>query len=410
MKKRIGMFLVSFVIALSISASIFVSPLTISPISATPNISAFEAKIYDDFYAGFPDTYGNITIGGVKELRDFADNIYYAVEFEPMGYTIYDEQFEIPLERNAKARSPYYDLSGDLIYGGATYYYEKPTTQPADAELYRHTVLDTELIADEETQIALVASSTEMNANITAEVATTGKVNTGAQPNGTWEEYKEIPNKGYIADTYACDFDPVTGYVTTSYNHINPLDPLNPDPSDPKQGRCGYVAAAFLAYYARMQWGWTQFAPNGWGEYLVDAIQGGNVGESNGTIIKNALDAYSRSVGRTNIAYVNNSPSSWSVYDRINEGKPVILGGTLPYVKKAGYFVQHAVTVYASQRTVTSHLFGIKTYKDYYYWVNYGWAPSNSHMMPNGVIYISGSYNDIIVSQDVISNHALVNF
>lgn len=65
------------------------------------------------------------TVAAVKELRDYADNVYYVCELEPTGYIIADASYGTILEYSPSAPSPYLGMNTDLIYLGPTYCYAK---------------------------------------------------------------------------------------------------------------------------------------------------------------------------------------------------------------------------------------------------------------------------------------------
>lgn len=65
------------------------------------------------------------TVVALKELHDYADNLYYVLELDPAGYIIFDASYGIILEYSPSSPSPYHGLEEDLFYLGATYYYSK---------------------------------------------------------------------------------------------------------------------------------------------------------------------------------------------------------------------------------------------------------------------------------------------
>ena len=63
-----------------------------------------------------------MALENVKEAHDFAGNIFYVGECLPTGYFIYNPTTDIVVESSQSGVSPYYDVVGELYYGGPTYY------------------------------------------------------------------------------------------------------------------------------------------------------------------------------------------------------------------------------------------------------------------------------------------------
>ena len=64
-----------------------------------------------------------LVVAAVKEIHDFSDNLYYAVEFEPAGYLICNAEHGNIIEYSTSSQSPYQGYDNNLYYGGPTYYY-----------------------------------------------------------------------------------------------------------------------------------------------------------------------------------------------------------------------------------------------------------------------------------------------
>ena len=60
------------------------------------------------------------TVSALKELRDYAGNVYYVCELSPTGYSIPDASYGTILEYFPSALSPYLDVKDDIIYLGPT--------------------------------------------------------------------------------------------------------------------------------------------------------------------------------------------------------------------------------------------------------------------------------------------------
>lgn len=80
-----------------------------------------------------------LTIDKTKTITDFGGNEYALVECAPKGYFIYHIDSGICVEYNINAQSPFINVTGEALYGGPTYYYEK------ESGVYTHTVLDSTL-------------------------------------------------------------------------------------------------------------------------------------------------------------------------------------------------------------------------------------------------------------------------
>lgn len=66
----------------------------------------------------------NLTILRARGLVDFAGNKYTLVECSPTGYFIFHNRSGQYIEYSFEATSPYSNVSGKLVYGGPTFYYE----------------------------------------------------------------------------------------------------------------------------------------------------------------------------------------------------------------------------------------------------------------------------------------------
>lgn len=83
---------------------------------------SIELEMSEKMNSVFDNTEG-MTLENVKEIQDFDGNLFYVVECLPTGYFIYNPTTDIVVESSQKGVSPYFDMDGDLYYGGPTYYY-----------------------------------------------------------------------------------------------------------------------------------------------------------------------------------------------------------------------------------------------------------------------------------------------
>ena len=314
--------------------------------------NTIEQKIYDDLITAYPKATGR-KIDQIKELRDFADNIYYVVEFLPVGYSIYDQTFNESMEIAADGISPYLNRTENLIYGGATYYYVKSTDakNPSVAK-YSHTKLGEELIVNATQRSAYVDYSNKMAKNVQSAIDERKQNAT----RGSWQEVVELPNRNII-----------TGCNTYGFNYD----------WSPSPGNCGYVAAALVVWYAKMQWGVNCFAPNGFNYSLVSSIQNGNDPGSDYVMIRDAINNYrdrrDPNHNSTVSAHYWFNPNDWEVFRYIGEGKPTILFSTMADAP------HHAITLHKAERTCKQVLF-VKTYWDYKLTVHYGYDTDQNNI------------------------------
>ena len=80
------------------------------------------------------DTTKTLTIHTIKEVYDFANNLYYIVEFCNTGYLLYHATTGIKIEYSITSTSPYKNHTKNLYYCGPTEYYV------LDSNTFIHTI------------------------------------------------------------------------------------------------------------------------------------------------------------------------------------------------------------------------------------------------------------------------------
>jgi hypothetical protein len=186
------------------------------------DIEAIYSKVYMDLYQSFGDSALGVELLDIRQLVDFASNIYWIVEFAPHGYSIYDSTFEIAVELNKDAISPWNGLVGQLVYGGATHYYIKPYKQPRSGILYQHVVLGDELHVSLDDNAGLIEQSNEMSNNLDNALQQNISLPTSR---GTTKQSTKIADQNKI--------------LKANTNGFN------------TNGNCGYVSSALLVWYAK---------------------------------------------------------------------------------------------------------------------------------------------------------------
>lgn len=331
-------------------------------------------QIYTDLYDAFPQYIGtNRTVGSIKQLHDFDGNSYYAVEFVPSGFAIYDSTFTVALEINAVAESPYFGLSKNLMYAGPTYYYVKPDLQPRSGDFFVHTVIDNSMVVEDDEMTLLIEKSKALNSrinNYAEELATkrnSVRSSAEARVSTTWQ-IAELSNRSRI-----------TSLSTTNFN---------------TSGNCGYVAGAIIVYYQSQEWGSPRLAPNGWNMQLVADIQNGRAGGATESNVRWAISDYIKRCGTKDSIIDFIFPAASTIYNLVTENRPVIIGAmNIPDPRNGGN-IAHMVVVHKVERIATKGWFGLMSYSNYRLWVHYGWNTTyNNHMISYSAISIDGRVN-----------------
>jgi hypothetical protein len=371
MRKKIGFLALALVIGVAFLAGLFITPTMVKAYAKQSNSQLFsqeiQAKVFTDFYNTFPDELnkGFVEIGTIKVLHDFAENIYYDVELLPIGYLIYNSTFETAMEINAEGISPYSDLNGDLIYGGATYYFTRSFLRDGN-EQYSHTVLNKQFSVNAEQKLLLIEASNKKKNAVDEEIATKRMFTRNSTTDDTinaWGEWSgdesvSISQPSVIRD---CSADYYDGTTWQPYNYM---------------GNCGYVASAYLVHYQRVAKDWSSFDTISF--QLCEYIRNGRPGPSGYQSIQDALTDYSQPRGH------GNAVNQWhgigvfasAIYDRVAENRPVLLAATgLPGTNEG-----HAVVVTEVKRHYYRAIWtgGVTTYSNFYFYCHYGWQPQRN--------------------------------
>lgn len=318
-------------------------------------------------------------IQSVKQLKDFNGYPYYVVEFAPSGYAIYDNKFANILEFNARAVSPYNGYNDNMIYAGAGEYYVK-ATQTNKTEMYLHTVLESALCMDVETEQFYKAQSLSVsNAVEQAAVSKLSENNISPLGNNTVTSYVSLSDYSSITD---CD--------TTGFN---------------TDGNCGYIAGSLIVWYHYDVLGWEDFVPGGvYSHSLVCAIQGNRENDTLGPGLQDALSEWSYNHGAVEEGGWQESlpaiydvlPSGSKIYNLIDDDRPVALLGKTPSQSdldsNSSYStystngkVNHVITVTGVTRESSS----------YSYFAHFGWETE---------------YNDVYVSDSSLVKGSIVYY
>lgn len=130
MKNRILSLLLMIALVLSFSVTAFASDISTEEVDLTTTRIELLTK------QKISSLGVKLGVDKVKIVNDFNVNEYALVECIPKGYFIYHIDSGICVEYNLNAQSPFINVTGEALYGGPTYYYEK------NGGIYTHTVLD----------------------------------------------------------------------------------------------------------------------------------------------------------------------------------------------------------------------------------------------------------------------------
>lgn len=354
--------------------------IVVNKLSATTSYNTNFDKALSDLYTRFPETYGNREVKCIRNLYDMNDNVYKLVEFNPSGYTIYNDDYSRMLETSSEAQSPYINYTDKLIYLGAFnyYHYENDMNSKIKDKEIKHCLDDFSINLNNNSLYELKRISNKLKNNVKnslKKLRPNITNNYGAsilRSNSENIEIAEISQTKIIKDADTTDF--------------------NSNGAE----RCGYVAGALILFYAARAWGWNYlYKHDKIGNDLVNELQGNRIGSSWALELENALNDYINEKGAKHNAKVNmwHIPSAHAIYDRVKEDKPAILFCKVPNIGEDNK-VNHAVVVYKVSRNYKTHLFGIKTYYNYVYTAHWGHDEEK---------------NEVYISHDAITIGGLVN-
>lgn len=306
----------------------------------------------------------------VKQLVDFNGYIYYVVEFDPVGYAIYDNQFANILEFNADAISPYYEYIDNIIYAGAGEYYVKSASVDS-CDVYRHTVQNSEIHMDDATKAYYQKLSTSISSAVESDAIQKMNESSNLILDASSDNYASLRK-----------YTSITDRDTTGFN---------------TDGNCGYISGSLIVWYHYDVLGWTEFVPGGvYSEDLVTAIQGDHPNNTMGPGLQTALSDWSYNHGAVDgwqeslPALYDVLPSGSKIFKLIKENRPVALLGKVPSSTELDTYAvngttSHVITVTAVEKLSSS----------YAYFAHFGWEKK---------------YNDVYITDSVITKGSIVYY
>lgn len=294
----------------------------------------------------------------VKLITDFNANEYALVECDPKGYFIYHIDSGICVEYNLNAQSPFINVTGEALYGGPTYYYEK------DNNVYTHTVIDSTL------DYRAVADMTEQCRAWNTEMLACADVATANYIQGKSDSLPVLASATYT--NYWVSYRSFFTSATSNFGYRS-------------GGYCGYIAANLILKY----WDYRS---------TIDLpTYNSHTGLTN-ALIAIGEDAYGSSTWAANISSImntyckNNSlpeKANWAVgafnvTSEIDNQRPVILFGNLSNYSAGN----HAVVVY-----------GYNTYENpgyYTFRCHFGWNSTSTNDYTD--VHVSGATGSIFGS------------
>lgn len=280
------------------------------------------------------------------ELKGFNNSSYILKEYEPSGYSISTDN-GITIERSETSKSPYLSRSGELFYGGPTYYYEKEIDNEV-TDLFRQESISISNDLISKANVLSVASK---------QVQPMPRIGSGT-------------DSGEVA---SADF--IKNLNTSSFNTV---------------GTCGYVAASIMLAYYDYRYPSKgiateyRLANNQISKSLHDKLRSyGKKDASTADTIKPVVKKYLDNRGVSGIkhfTWLGLFTTNAMLSDSIDKNNPVIIFGSL-YNPASNGNVTHALVVYK---------YFLRLYDNgaafWYYTCHYGWGPEyNSIEVNNNV-------------------------
>ncbi len=187
----------------------------------------------------------SLDIAAIKEVADFAGNMYTLVELSPKGYILFHNESGLFIEYSSRSESPYLNCDGELYYAGIKEYYHKEesnTFSTSGETVYRHTVTADVLREKDiapyrelsnEIQAAFVA---EKNENIVSYIQNNTELNldnTASSRTTTYNDMTVVKDYNFLSELRDCGYTDIPG------------------------GGCGYIAAGILLAYRQYAFGET---------------------------------------------------------------------------------------------------------------------------------------------------------
>ena len=342
-------------------------------------------QIYTDMYLRYPKTIGAIRVASLKKMNDLEGNYYNIIEFNPIGYAIYNQDFSFLLEISGSAASPYKNHNENLLYFGAFNYFIKKheSILVSKYDSIQHCKDNYKINLNDENKRELKSISRDLNINLKNKSNSLKMIKCNSKNKPTANEIRtewiETGNNYETASVKNTDI--IRNADTEGFNDT---------------GNCGFVAGAIIIFYAARAWGWSNlYSKDKIEKNLVENLQGNHSSTSTAPDLEKKLNDYLNSHKSKKNAKVNmwHLPAAHSIFDRVKEDKPVVIFGSLTDFSDSGK-CNHAVVVYQVHRKVKKQLFGIKTYSNYEYRTHYGWDMET---------------NDVIISHDSIAIGGMVN-
>lgn len=318
----------------------------------------------NDFYiSSYKQMYNldNANIHREIEIKDFAGNAYILLEIDPIGYAIFEKTTGNIIEASSSSVSPYYNIDGELVYGGMKNYYHKSTKQTRSNELsYKNCLTDEMLNSDEKEFLTL--ENQKLNENI---------IN---------DSTKQIETRAVTKSYYVPYADFFSRMENCGYTSVN----INGE----EKGICGYIALGMLLTYRHYannnenwisedQYTWDDAAPYPYPkENLPLELYGiaKSLGKSNSSISTDLKDVMNKFKNRLNfdikhISFWTPFFSQLTINENLQKGNPVILFGSMPLDinNQSGEKGAHAVTCYGYEER------SINNKKQKFNIVHYGW-------------------------------------
>lgn len=293
-----------------------------------------------------------MALENVKEVYDFAGNIFYVGECLPTGYFIYNPTTDIVVESSKSGVSPYHNVSGELYYGGPTYYYVLKNG------IYTHTIEAQEVLTND-TVVALQENCEAAYQSILIKAAT---LDNGVSAVAVESGDKTIKHPEFFQNLSHC------GYVSIG------------------DGICGFIALGMIIAYNDKYINdnimnddyWENSAKTKLGSVSTygEGVTANNViskklydldpkSSTTAIHIHDVCEKYLKEVGLSadHTSRVKPFFTESTVRKLIDKDVPVILFGSVPYQYKDGN-CNHAVVAY-----------GYSADKDSFI-VHYGWEYS----------------------------------
>ena len=310
------------------------------------------------------------SIGRIKEMKDFNNNTYVLVEFNPIGYAIYNVSNGDVVECAPTSYSPYLKSeSNDLYYLPWVGYFKKDSNKYSNL-MSKRELNDFEISKyQKESRNYHTKSLEKMNEN---NIERTLK---GSTKRARTRRNANITNYSWATLIYADTEVPYSWYFKRNTTEFVGND----------GDSCGYTAISFLLAYNEIFMSTGYFSAAQAAQYITpyhgsrfgDGVPqvddsflyefGSNPGGSNVYTLKNAVDNFMQGkIRKYSVKYTTGLFTDLET--PIEDGFPALYGGTMPNTD--GSNGNHAVVVYG-------------LYNDGKLLCHYGWAGYSQVVMSN---------------------------